>query len=198
MVSGQETDFEVLAGDSMSIWFTSDTHFGHANILKYDRRPFMTIEEHDEELIRRWNTAVKPGDTVYHLGDVAWHRDVVAIDSLLGRLHGTKILILGNHDEKTVAKSPRWAKTTSYHEISVSGQKICLFHYRMVVWNRSHHGSWALHGHSHGTLPVVMNAKTLDVGTMCWAYAPVSFEEIKEEMAKRTFVPVDAHTGIRD
>ena len=48
-------------------WFTSDTHWGHANILKYDNRPFATIDEHDEELVRRWNAVVAPGDVVYHL-----------------------------------------------------------------------------------------------------------------------------------
>lgn len=178
-------------------WFTSDTHFGHANILKYDHRPFASITEHDEALIQNWNAVVSPGDVVYHLGDVAWHRHVPDIDLLLGRLHGTKILILGNHDEKTVARSKGWAKVTPYHEISVNGQKICLFHYRMVVWNRSHHGSWALHGHSHGTLPDNLQAKTFDVGTMCWGYRPISYEEVSEEMQRHSFVPVDAHTGIR-
>lgn len=175
------------------IWFTSDTHFGHANILKYDNRPFRSIEEHDEELIRRWNVCVAPGDTVYHLGDVAWHNKQVDVEALLKRLHGTKILVAGNHDQKAVLKADGWAKVTPYHEVSVGPQKIILFHYRMVVWNRSHHGSWALHGHSHGTLPITLTAKTLDVGTMCWAYAPVSFDELSTEMLKRTFVPVDQH-----
>lgn len=181
----------------MRPFFTSDTHFGHANVLKYDRRPFDTIEEHDEVLIENWNAVVKPGDVVYHLGDVAWHRHVPDIDRLLSRLHGTKILILGNHDEKTVAKSTKWAKVTPYYEVTIAEQKICLFHYAMRVWNRSHHGSWSLHGHSHGTLPKTMVAKTLDVGTMCWSYCPVSFEQIKAEMDQKTFVPVDGHTGLR-
>lgn len=175
------------------LWFTSDTHFGHANILKYDKRPFSTIAEHDESLIERWNAHVRKGDVVYHLGDVAWHTKQADIDVLLSRLNGTKILILGNHDSKHIAKSPRWAKVTPYEEVSASGQKVCLFHYRMVVWNRSHHGSWALHGHSHGSLPVNLQAKTFDVGTMCWDYRPISFDEVAKEMEKHTFVPVDAH-----
>jgi calcineurin-like phosphoesterase family protein len=175
-------------------WFTSDTHFGHANILKYDSRPFATIEEHDESLIERWNAVVSSGDVVYHLGDVAWHSRIsMPIDMLLARLHGTKILILGNHDAGPVEKAKGWAKVTPYLEISEGGQKIVLFHYRMVVWNRSHHGSWALHGHSHGTLPVNLQAKTFDVGTMCWEYRPISFDEVAEEMQRHSFKPVDHH-----
>ena len=177
------------------IWFTSDTHWGHANIIKYDKRPFASIEEHDEALINNWNAAVKPGDLVYHLGDVAWHNDPYDIDTLLALLHGTKILIVGNHDRsnKAIMRSKQWAKVTPYEEIKVNDTKICLFHYRMVVWNRSHHGSWALHGHSHGTLPEILTAKTFDVGTMCWNYTPINYDQVAVEMARRTFVPVDGH-----
>lgn len=174
-------------------WFTSDTHFGHANIIRYDQRPFASIEEHDEALVANWNAVVSPGDVVYHLGDFAWHGRVPDVDLLLGLLHGTKILILGNHDEKTVSRAKGWAKVTPYLEISEGGQKIILFHYRLVVWNRSHHGSWALHGHSHGSLPVNLEAKTFDVGTMLWGYRPISFEEVAKEMERHTFVPVDGH-----
>ena len=184
-------------------WFTSDTHFGHANIIKYDNRPFQSIEEHDNELIRRWNVVVKPGDVVYHLGDFSWHNkeaqveNILRVENILSQLNGTKILIYGNHDSDSVKRSPRWAKVTPYDEITEQGQKIVLFHYRMVVWNRSHHGSWALHGHSHGSLPVNHDARTFDVGTMCWSYAPVSFDEVKERMKQHSFVPVDGHKGDR-
>jgi len=177
----------------MRYWFTSDTHFGHANIIRYDNRPFQDIVEHDNELIRRWNTVVGKGDVVYHLGDFSWHGKEAQADSILSQLYGTKFLITGNHDPNAVKKSRYWAKVTPYHEVTIEKQKICLFHYRMVVWNRSHHGSWALHGHSHGSLPVNYEAMTLDVGTMCWDYAPVSFEEIREEMKRHRWIPMDGH-----
>lgn len=175
-------------------FFTSDTHWGHTNILQYDQRPFATIHEHDEALIERWNAKVGKGDVVYHLGDVAWrNRNGIDINVLLSRLHGTKILILGNHDKGAVARAKGWAKVTPYHEVTIAGQMIALFHYRMVVWNRSHRGSWALHGHSHGTLPIIRTAKTFDVGSNVWNYTPLSFEEVRAEMDQRTFVPVDHH-----
>lgn len=158
------------------IYFTSDTHFAHINMLKYDNRPFHDIGEHDQELIRRWNLLVDPRDTVYHLGDVTWSPR--NIEYLLERLNGKKHLIWGNHDSNRVRRAKGWAHSSSYEEISVNGQKLCLFHYPMSVWNCSHHGSWHLHGHCHGRLAPDPTKKRLDMGTMCWAYSPVSFDEI--------------------
>lgn len=171
-------------------WFTSDTHFGHTNILKHDGRPFSTIEEHDQALIDNWNAVVNEGDVVYHLGDVMWHTTDKRRLDILGALHGVLILILGNHDRtnKPLMRCTRWSKVCDYLEIKVGSQRVILYHYRMVVWNGSHHGSWALHGHSHGTLPVTP-MKTFDVGTMLWGYRPISWDEVVEEMAKHTHLP---------
>lgn len=179
----------------MEPFFTSDTHFGHTNILKHDNRPFVTIEEHDQALIDNWNKVVPSGAVVYHLGDVMWHTKDDRRDYILGSLHGTLILITGNHDKsnKPLLTHTRWSQVCDYKEITYSGQKVILFHYRMVVWNCSHYGSWALHGHSHGSLPVNYQAKTIDVGTMCWGYTPVSFSQVAEEMSKHSWTPVDHH-----
>jgi calcineurin-like phosphoesterase family protein len=78
---------------SGTIWFTSDTHFRHAMVAQL--RGFASAEEHDEAVIARWNDTVRPGDTVWHLGDVGMSRGFLP---LLGRLHGTIHLITGNHD----------------------------------------------------------------------------------------------------
>ena len=81
----------------MSRFFTSDTHFGHRNIIKYSNRPFDSVEQMNEALIDNWNDTVLPTDTVYHLGDVAlgpWSE----WDSILTRLNGYKVLVVGNHD----------------------------------------------------------------------------------------------------
>lgn len=80
----------------MAIWFTSDTHFGHKNSLRYCGRPFLTVEACDEYMVERWNALVKPEDTIYHLGDVAMHTKPML--RLMKRLNGHKILIIGNHD----------------------------------------------------------------------------------------------------
>lgn len=81
-----------------NVWFISDTHFGHKNIIKYEaeKRPFNSIEEHDETLIENWNKCVKKNDTIWHLGDVAF--GVHTLDKVMPRLNGNKRLVLGNHD----------------------------------------------------------------------------------------------------
>lgn len=83
-------------------WFTSDTHFGHKNILEYEKkaRPFDTIEEMHEVMIERWNSVVKPKDIVFHLGDFCFGKQWLPIAK---RLNGYKRLILGNHDKYATA-----------------------------------------------------------------------------------------------
>lgn len=83
----------------MSLWFTSDTHFGHRNILKYEAeaRPFSDTSHMDEVLIANWNASVQPDDTVIHLGDVLMG-DFEAGLRVLSRLNGRKFLVPGNHD----------------------------------------------------------------------------------------------------
>jgi calcineurin-like phosphoesterase family protein len=81
----------------INTFFTSDHHFGHKNILEYekDARPFETVEEMNEVLIDRWNSVVRSQDIVYHLGDFAFGKENIKIAE---RLHGKKRLIMGNHD----------------------------------------------------------------------------------------------------
>jgi len=82
----------------MSIFFTSDTHFGHENIIKYCKRPFKDAAEMDKVLIRNWNRVVGPNDLVYHLGDFAVGGGPAG--PYLDQLNGRIILIHGNHDER--------------------------------------------------------------------------------------------------
>jgi calcineurin-like phosphoesterase family protein len=175
----------------MNTWFTSDTHFGHANIIVYCKRPFKDVEEMDAELIRRWNARVQPGDTVYHLGDFALAKGGKKIPAYLERLNGQIHLITGNHDPKQPNALKGFADVKAYKEIKVGEQDVILCHYAFRVWNKRHYGSWNLHGHSHGTLKRDFKMKQLDVGVDCWNYAPISFEEVAKEMEKSTSEPVD-------
>ena len=89
----------------MTIFFTSDTHFGHANILNLgDGRPFDDIYDHNEGLISRWNQVVQPDDSVWHLGDVALGKIADTLP-LVARLNGNKVLFPGNHDRISSAMS---------------------------------------------------------------------------------------------
>ncbi len=177
----------------MTVWFTSDTHFGHANVIKHCNRPFQSSEEMTERLIEGWNLRVKGGDTVYHLGDFSMKLKTPAIEAILRRLKGQKFLITGNHDQKEVEKAHGFIKQTSYKRIKIGDQKIILFHYAMRVWDQFHRGSWQLHGHSHGSLPVDLSIKQIDVGVDCRNYMPMSFEEVAHEMDGHGSKSVDHH-----
>jgi calcineurin-like phosphoesterase family protein len=80
-----------------NVYIIADTHFGHKKIIEFEKekRPFATIEAHDYELMQRWNSVVRPKDTVWHLGDVFFGKDG---HKVLGGLNGVKKLVLGNHD----------------------------------------------------------------------------------------------------
>lgn len=205
----------------MSAFFTADTHFGHANIIRYTNRPFLnsgdldaegewTSKYHarvaarkmDAELISRWNATVTPDDDVYHLGDVCLSYNGV-INYLRQLNFKTFKFIWGNHDKDMEVLfnniklySDLWKRVEflgDMAEVVIDGQLIVLNHYAMRVWNKSHRNSWHLYGHSHGSLPDDPNALSCDVGVDCHDYRPISFERVKEIMSKKKFVPIDHH-----
>ncbi len=180
-----------------NVFFTSDLHLGHANILKYSNRPFRTIEEHDEALVVNWNAKVRSSDTVYIVGDVSFHKPDKT-NRLLDRMHGQKILVKGNHDKNFDQR--RFASVHDMLTVKVEDpdtrdgvQRIVLLHYCMKVWDKSHYGTWHLHGHSHGSLKDDPNALSIDVGVDCHNYYPISYQEVKAIMATKTFKPIDHH-----
>lgn len=168
----------------MNIWFTSDTHFSHDNIIKYTNRPFKTIEEMNNTLIYNWNKVVKPYDKVYFLGDFCWKEPKYFIN----RLAGTIEFIKGNHD-KAVVKHLGENKFASIKEIKVNEITIIMCHFAMRVWNKSHHNSYHLYGHSHNTLEPYGNSVDIGVDST-WItgkkeYRPFNFDEIKSYFDNR-------------
>ncbi|MEE9219151.1 MAG: metallophosphoesterase family protein [Acidobacteriota bacterium] len=162
------------------IWFTGDTHFGHANIVGYCSRPFADVHEMDREMIARWRTRVKPGDEVYHLGDFAL-MSPAREEALLAGLPGRKHLIHGNHDTR-IGRCRRmdWEWVESYHELELDGHLVVLNHYPIPLeeWEGYWDGSLHLHGHSHGTRPAP-DIRRLDVGVDPRGFAPISWPEVK-------------------
>lgn len=170
----------------MTIYYTSDTHYDHKNIIKYSNRPFRDVAEMNYQMIKRWNEAVKPQDTVYHLGDFGFGKDN---DKHAVQLNGQKFIILGNHDKHAPVGFTRLGQC---HEIYDSDHKIIMCHYALRVWNKSHHGSLMLYGHSHGSLPG--DSQSLDVGVDCWDYYPVALDQIIRRMKTLTSrKPLDHH-----
>jgi calcineurin-like phosphoesterase family protein len=101
----------------------------------------------------------------------------------------------GNHEKAVEACADRFVWVKDYHELLVEDkeaprgqQSIVLFHYAMRVWNTSHHGSWSLYGHSHGTLSEDLTSRSIDVGVDVHNLFPISYEEVKAIMAKKQWV----------
>ena len=176
-----------------NIWFTSDHHFGHKNIIKFSSRPFADVEEMNAEMIKRWNEKIGPDDTVYHLGDFAL-MSPGKLRPILEQLNGKIHLITGNHETAALGCSDCFEWIKDYYELSVDdgdahqGKRfIVLFHYAMRVWNASHHGTWHLYGHSHGDLPDDETSRSFDVGVDCHNFYPLSYEEVKAIMSKKNW-----------
>lgn len=155
------------------IFFTSDTHFGDRRTLNIDRRPFATLQEHDEALIAFWNDTIGPGDEVWHLGDFARRNDV---DGLLSRLHGQKHLVVGNNDGPGTVAAKGWSSVQPYAELTVEGRLLVLCHYPFRTWNQMSKGALNLHGHSHGKLKPL--TRQVDVGVDGWRYRPVPLAQV--------------------
>lgn len=174
---------------------TSDQHWGHANIIKYSHRPFKHVDEMNEKLVQAWNAKVPKGSIVYHLGDFAFMKPWDFIN-LRKSLNGTIRLIHGNHD-KVIDKPEikelfEWIRPY-YESKTEDGTKVVMCHYPFLTWNKSHHGSWNIHGHCHGSLKAPPT-KRMDVGVDTNPnYAPYSYQEVKEFMDSQTYKAVDHH-----
>ena len=185
----------------MAVFFTSDPHFGHANIIKYCNRPFATVEEMDRTIIDRWNERVGADDTLYCLGDWCMWRGSRTLDEVAAsyrkQIHCRRIVMIwGNHDRRG-RNNPRFKDLfDGVHdllELEVEDRRMVLCHYAMRVWNKSHHGAYHLYGHSHGSLKDDPTARSFDCGVDAFNFYPVSMREVVQIMEKKTWKPVDHH-----
>ena len=163
-------------------FFVGDTHFGHTGILDFAMRPYADIQEHDRDLVAKWNTYVKAGDTVWHLGDFAGE-DVPFDDAaaIFKRLNGTKRLIRGNHDGDEVCTKLGWASVDDMRTVvAKGGTKIVLCHYPLREWHGLHSGDVHFHGHTHDRLP--SSRRSWDCGVDHQSFVPMTFDGIKSKM----------------
>ena len=189
------------------IYLTSDTHFNHKKANEIIGRPFNSVEEADNEMIKRWNKIVKPDNSiVYHLGDFSfgnfedWTR---IIDQLNFK---QLIIIAGNHDSYKILKKieqhykikyEKWPRVKiiyngGLYNINHENIEITLSHYPMLSWNKVHYNfkgenklvSINLFGHHHGKLMEFANPKTpwlkyqFDVGVDGNNFYPYILEEV--------------------
>lgn len=180
----------------MSIFFTSDTHFGHKNVIGYCKRPYENTDDMDEDLIARWNAVVLPEDIVYHLGDFSLNK--TKVKKITPRLNGIKKLIAGNHDkcwtlrEKYVNlyREAGWQSTQRTLQIPIfdNNTHIALLSHLpykdMFAKDKRYHdekpiddgNTWLLHGHVHQGWK--FKGKQINVGVDVWDLAPVPYETI--------------------
>ena len=187
---------------SKNIFFISDTHFGHANMLQFTNydgtrmRPFNSIEELDELMIENWNEMVKPTDKIYHLGDVVYR--CKNRDQIMQRLNGEKVLIKGNHDRDQLGWYMKYFKDIrgTFH---IDGNYL-LGHFPIHPDSKGRFVR-QLHGHCHAQTVMKKEYLIVDFGSSLatnlvpdpWYrnccvevnnWSPIPFEVIKEETDK--------------
>lgn len=139
-------------------YYISDTHFFHFNAIRFDSRPFSSVDEMNTKMADLWNQKVTSKDTVYFLGDFSFGKNPQTIE-LLENLNGYKILIKGNHDGrylKDIQFASKWEGIYDYLEVNdeVDGKNIhiCLCHYPIIPFkNRLREGNFMFYGHVHNS-----------------------------------------------
>ena len=167
------------------IYFTSDQHFYHENMIRRMGRPFADAQEMNETLVANWNRRVGPRDEVYILGDVTMKGPTEA-ETMLRLLNGKKYLIRGNHDrfvDKAGFDFSLFERVRDYHVLRYDGRRFVLFHYPIEEWDQFFRGAYHLHGHQHNGPQYnrenrVKGLRRYDVGVDANSFLPVSVDEI--------------------
>jgi calcineurin-like phosphoesterase family protein len=160
----------------VTVFFTSDTHFGHGGALGLYRRPFASVAAMNEAIVERWNGTVGPDDEVWHLGDFAIRQLPAVTAELFARLRGKKHLVAGNNDPEATTALDGWVSVQPYAETEVDGVSLVLCHYPFRSWRGMAKGWLNLHGHSHGRIKP--QPRQYDVGVDVWDFRPVTVAEI--------------------
>lgn len=186
----------------MTIWFTSDWHLAHGNIIEYCERPFDTVEQMDNEILKNTKAFVRPDDTLYLLGDIIW-KDNEHYREMIKSIDCHRVLISGNHDaswrfhKKGAKVAEKWVNEGVFEEvlerklIEIEGQSVLLCHFPYSTDSRhdtkySAHlpddkGAWLFHGHVHQHW-TYKSPRQLNVGVDVWNYFPISWEYASEAM----------------
>lgn len=168
----------------MNIFFTSDNHFYHTNIIKYCNRPFKTVEEMNLTMIHKWNERVKVGDLVFHLGDFCLKHAPSespdapkdAFEIIRPQLNGDIILLNGNHDSRNGVKSIIESLIIDY-----GGKRIFLTHDPHYAKEDFY---WNFTGHCHGNegtfRKLGKKSYIIDLSVDCWNFYPANINDINQ------------------
>lgn len=153
----------------MTVFFTSDTHFGHKRTLELSRRPFKDTEEMDEVMIANWNRSVGKTDIIYHLGDFG---DAEKVEKLNGFIY----FLPGNYDDtETIKRLSRFCEEIIFSNYVSwnGGSRLQLIHEPNEAINR---GNFFLFGHIHKLQMVKRNG--LNVGVDCHDFRPITLDTV--------------------
>ena len=180
----------------MSRWWTSDHHFGHANIIKYCNRPFVDVDEMNNVMVDRWNDCVVDSDEVWVLGDLILGPLTAILGAHVARLKGRKILVPGNHDSCWQGQKRGARQRLAYYNIggihsivdnpkpvTLAGETVLINHFpydpeiperpvQFAQWRPANEGGWLLCGHIHERWR--QEGKQINVGVDAWGFAPVN------------------------
>lgn len=188
-----------FTGDGL--FFTSDTHFNHKAIIGFCNRPWRSIEEHDQALIKNWNSVVSPDDTVFHLGDFVFG-GFPKWKEIVEQLNGHIYLIRGNHDDKQMTAGIQTLFEDCLYQarILIDGRTVYLNHFPFLCFG---HGdpkiykdsySIQLFGHIHSgpnstsadiSRSSILYPTQYDVGVDNNNYCPISWKEVNEKVQKQ-------------
>ncbi len=160
------------------VFLISDMHFGHPNIMKYENRPFASVDEMDNVIIENWNKTVCKDDKVFILGDVSFYNKEKT-KSIIEKLNGYKTLIIGNHDKD---RSLTWWRETGFNEVYqypiIYNEFYILSHEPVYLNENMPYAN--IHGHIHHLK--YADKQFFNVSVECIDYTPVSFEKVKESI----------------
>ena len=191
---------KIDVGGGNDVFFISDFHLFHKNVIKFDNRPFKDkngepdVRAMHRTIIDNWNSVVKDEDVVFYLGDLCFGRPEWAnevIFALRGKIH----FVMGNHDEyKEIKKYNRFEGIYDLVDLNILNSPIdknlhfILMHYPIFSWNRQHHGTYHVHGHCHGNLhhgetkDYYVGRKVIDVGCNIIDYTPISYKDVVKKL----------------
>ncbi|REE67954.1 calcineurin-like phosphoesterase family protein [Paenibacillus taihuensis] len=159
-----------------NVFFISDHHFGHKQIIDFESRPFENVDEMNERMIECWNAVVGKQDKVFHLGDFSFLNQEKTKE-IVSRLNGYKVLILGNHDR---GRSRKWWLDVGFDEVSEHPiiYKDFFFLSHEPMYMNKHMPYVNVHGHIHSQKYAGINY--INVSVEHWDYTPITFEQIRD------------------
>ena len=175
------------------VFFTSDQHFRHSNIIKFCHRPFNAVDEQDKALIDNWNSVVTKDSNVFMLGDFIFTAHIPTVQHYLRRLKGRIWWVMGNHDYQSKLNRKEIADVVDGRQFDVirtniNGTQFTMCHFPMMFWDRN---SIMLYGHMHGgekstaSEKVPPHPKMYDVGVDNNNYFPISYYDLMEKLTPK-------------